>query len=313
MDKIESFKIRLAELQSSNNWDIASSKTIKTIPCGKELFSHNPTIIVADPFLFIHNNKLYLFYEQKKHHTPGVLNMVSTEDLKNWTEPITVLKEDFHLSYPYVFEDNGAIYMIPETCAIGEVRLYKADDSHLTHFSKECILLDHKEHNSQITIDFSDSSVYKHIDGKYYLMTTLNINKKNQLYLYIADDLKGPYRKHPKSPIFTGNKYGRNGGSLLCLNEKLYRIAQDCVVRYGDNVHVFEITEMTETSYSEQIVKEYLFDTTIPFYSAGGHQLNMTTFMGKRIIATDAKEYRLYFINRIIRKFRVCIKRFFQA
>ena len=86
MDKIESFKIRLAELQSSNNWDIASSKTIKTIPCGKELFSHNPTIIVADPFLFIHNNKLYLFYEQKKHHTPGVLNMVSTEDLKNWTE-----------------------------------------------------------------------------------------------------------------------------------------------------------------------------------------------------------------------------------
>ena len=42
--------------------------------------------------------------------------MVSTDDLKHWTKPISILNDEgTHFSFPYVFEDNGSVYMIPET------------------------------------------------------------------------------------------------------------------------------------------------------------------------------------------------------
>ena len=37
-----------------------------------------------------------------------------------------MLKEPFHLSYPYVFKHKGTYYMIPESRAAGAVRLYRA-------------------------------------------------------------------------------------------------------------------------------------------------------------------------------------------
>ena len=37
----------------------------------------------------------------------------------------TVLDEDFHLSYPYIFEYENEIYMCPETHKKKEIRIYK--------------------------------------------------------------------------------------------------------------------------------------------------------------------------------------------
>ncbi|WP_439127045.1 glucosamine inositolphosphorylceramide transferase family protein, partial [Rosenbergiella collisarenosi] len=41
-------------------------------------------------------------------------------------EKRTVLKEDWHLSYPYVFEAEGEIWMLPEGYKSGRLTLYKA-------------------------------------------------------------------------------------------------------------------------------------------------------------------------------------------
>ena len=302
MNSIECFKIRLWSSPLDVFFDLNNkeSKEILTISYDKDS-KRNPIIIVADPFLFIHQNELYLFYEEKHLYTPGVIRMMKTTDLKDWSKPVTVLQETFHLSYPYVFEHEGDVFMIPETCNVGEVRLYKADNEKLTNFSQNCVLLEHSQKDNHITIDYSDSSVFIK-DGKYFLMTTLEIDGNNSLFLYVADRLRGPYKEHPFSPICKSNKYGRNAGSLIQNYGKLFRVAQDCEKRYGDNVHIFEITEMSKSSYKEVIVCNDIFDSSIPFYKHGGHQFNMVEFNGKQIIATDAKGYHYFFKTRVKNK-----------
>ncbi len=302
MKRIECFKIRIGELREGQIWDIKSQNVLLDIFFGKSSLESNPCIIIADPFLFVFNDTLYLFYEEKRLHTDGILKMIKTTDLENWSIPVNVLEEPFHLSYPFVFEEGDQIYMIPETCAVGEVRLYKTESLNPCRFKKECLLLNHNGIKSDVIVDYSDSSVYKHKDGIYYLMTTLNVKGENQLHIYLSDKLEGPYKSHPLSPVCTSREYGRNAGGLIENNGKLYRVAQDCSVRYGDNIHVFEIKELSQTKYKEKIVIRNIIDTSIPFYKEGGHQYSVVQFKGKTILATDAKEYQSFITNRLLNK-----------
>ena len=74
------------------------------------------------------DNELYLFYELQHWDDPGCIAMIKTKDLKVWSKPQMVLKEPFHLSFPFVFEDQGVIYMIPESQEDDSIRLYCAND-----------------------------------------------------------------------------------------------------------------------------------------------------------------------------------------
>lgn len=293
LSKTECFKIRLfTAKQEDDVFDLSNFNELYTIMCTQSEWNLHPLIIVADPFLFVHKNKLFLFYEEKFLHRPGIIKMINTTDLINWSEPITVLEESYHLSFPWVFEDDGYIYMIPESGADHSIRIYKANNDNLSSFTLETILL--REENS----DFADSSIIKK-DGIYYLLTTVRRNNTNNLLLYYSQFLLRGYKKHPSSPIVIDNKYGRNAGSLLNINGKTYRLAQDCVMRYGDNVHVFVVDELSKYSYKEHIVVMDLFDKNNPFYNEGGHQYNMVRFKDKLIIATDAKEYHGFGMARI--------------
>ncbi|CAH2041889.1 unnamed protein product [Thlaspi arvense] len=73
---------------------------------------------------------LYLIYflKQKIHITmQGDIGVARSLDKGvTWQHIGTALDEDWHLSYPYVFDYNGQIYMLPEGSAKGELRLYRA-------------------------------------------------------------------------------------------------------------------------------------------------------------------------------------------
>lgn len=296
------FKIQLLSFDNEGDvLDIKKGKRIFTVPCLPSRITWNPTIIVADPFLFVKNEKLYLFYESKDFFSPGVIMMTCTADLKNWSKPVVVLKESFHLSYPWVFEEEGKIYMIPETGSDKSIRLYEAANDDLTEFKLVKKLLEHPK-DMICRIGYGDTSIYKK-EGKYYLMTMLqHVEPVNILELYVSDALEGPYIPHPCSPIAKDNKIGRDAGCWLELGGKLLRFSQDCVRRYGDNVNVSVINKLTPTEYEEYLVQEKIIPTDVPFYKEGGHQFNVTKFNGKWIVATDAKEYHSLLLHRVIRK-----------
>lgn len=302
MRNVECFKIRLYASDTLDMTKLNMREVLFDLPCGGKFWTGNPVDIVADPFLFVSGDTLFLFYEFKRMNDKGVLAMVCTRDLASWSEPVVVLEEPFHLSYPWVFEEDGHIYMIPETCADHSIRIYEADNNNLTHFTFKQKIMS-RENTEGIVIDYSDTSIFNQ-DGIYYLHTTANYNGINELELYTSLNLFGTYTRHPQSPIVKNMKSGRNGGCLLHLNTKLYRIAQDCMKRYGDNIHLFEVDEMTPFIYREHIVKEDLFDINSLFYKEGGHHLNVVEYKGKYIYSTDAKEYHKFILSKVIWKIR---------
>ena len=308
MRKIECFKIRLLESDLTHLWDICSQKPLKDVLCGKFSLLLNPVIIVADPFLFVYGDRLYLFYEMKRNYSPGVICMISTNDLIKWTESIIVLEENYHLSYPFVFEDSGSVFMIPETSEVGDIRLYKADNKNLSHFSYYKTLVEKKV--TETEIGYADSSIYVN-DGIYYLVSSIEKGKQNILYLFTSKKLEGPYTEHVCSPICMSSKYGRNGGSLIKDDSgNLYRIAQDCEKRYGDNIHVLIVDTLSPCEYSEHLFKSNLIPLNLPFYKEGGHQLNMVMYKNKMIVATDAKEYHTFAICRLFHKTGLLVSSF---
>lgn len=280
--------------------DVEKGETVLEIPCLQHKYSLNPTIINADPFLFVKNNRLYLFYEEKGLLTDGVLKMMWTEDLKTWSEPVIVLKEKYHLSFPYVFEEDGKVYMIPESALDNSIRLYEAANDELTEFRfvKKLVTA---PMDKKITMGYGDSCIYKK-DERYYLFTQLCYDDGiNTLELFVSNKLDGDYKPHPANPIQNNMKTGRNAGSVMELEDKVYRFAQDCTVHYGDNVNISEIKEISSDTYREDMIQDNIYPSR-GFYVCGGHQLNAVQFKGQWIVATDAKEYHNSIIYTVARR-----------
>lgn len=298
---VECFKIQLLSFDKSGElFNINKGIPIHRIESLKPFFRRNLTIIVADPFLFKMNNRLYLFYESKGLLSNGVIKMTYTDNLLDWSDPLVVLQESFHLSYPFVFEENNRIFMIPESGEDKSVKLYEFMNDDLTdiRFVNNLLVLPPKK----LRMGFADSSIYKK-SGLYYLMTTVKYeNDVNCLELYYSEKIDGQYIKHPKSPIAFSNQLGRNAGCLLDVDGKLYRFSQDCTNRYGDNVNVSEVTSLSASDYTEHAIKYNIYPSSIPFYEKGGHHYNMVEFRDKYIVSTDAKEYHPLYIHRGIRK-----------
>lgn len=252
----------------------------------KGLWKPKPLRFQADSFLFVKGDELFLFYEQQHWDDPGCIAMVKTRDLKTWTRPLIVLKEPFHLSFPFVFEEGGHIYMIPESQESDSIRLYQANDD-LTYFSYVRTLLKQKR-EPEISFSYNDSFVY-YKDGIYYLFTSYQKDWMYYQELYMSDDiLQGVFTRHPQSPICMSNEFGRNGGSLVHYKGKLLRVTQDCHRDYGDNISLMEINQIDENHYEEKLFKQNVFPKNSIFVD-GGHQLNIAQFNGKYVYATDYK------------------------
>lgn len=261
------------------------------------LWKSKPILFRADPFLFVKDCELFLFYELQYGFDPGQIVMIKTRDLKEWTKPIVVLKEPFHLSFPFVFEDNGKVYMIPECEKTDTVRLYVANDD-LTYFTYVRTLLKQDRYKG-LYCNYADSHIYKK-DDIYFLFTSYLKDWKQHQMLFHSDNLlKGDFIAHPQSPVVVNNECGRNGGSIIDYDGKKLRVSQDCHKDYGENVSLHEIIRINREKYEETIYCKNIYSDN-PLFPDGGHQLNIVKFQDKYIYATDYKEnkwtwYHLYY------------------
>jgi hypothetical protein len=194
---------------------------------------------VADPFLMRNGEKWYLFFEvldwEKKS---GQIGCAESPDGLKWKYLKIVLKENFHLSYPYVFKVDNEIYMIPESHEAYAVRLYRAVDfPYKWEYVKDLV-----------RGDYSDPGVVKH-GGYWYLFTS---DRNDILHLFFSKDFHGPWTKHPKSPVvFLNSKIARLGGRVVDVGDTLLRFTQDCSNKYGELLNVMLVTKLTPQDYSE--------------------------------------------------------------
>ncbi len=67
----------------------------------------------ADPFLFTHNGRKWLFVEEYDYQTEnGIISCAAVDGNKSIYLPRALVRP-YHLSYPFVFGHQGEIYMVP--------------------------------------------------------------------------------------------------------------------------------------------------------------------------------------------------------
>jgi hypothetical protein len=215
---------------------------------------------VADPFMLNVDDTWYMFFEVVNEGTKkGEIGLATSRDGLRWNYRQIVLDEPFHLSYPYVFQWNNEIFMVPESCQINSIRLYRAEPFPL-RWSLVTSLIDSK--------DYVDPSLV-HFGDKWWLFASSGKppRRAENLHLFFADELTGQWREHPKSPVVSGNAaIARPGGRVFVLGNQVIRFTQDCASTYGLQVRAFAVTDMTENSFTERLVS----DEPILKPSAGG-------------------------------------------
>jgi hypothetical protein len=201
---------------------------------------------LADPFLLKHEGKWFLFMEVvNRSRRCGEIGYATSQDGRRWSYQAVVLREPFHLSYPFVFEHRDTIWMIPETAQDHSVRLYRAIDFP-TQWRLETRLLEGHR--------YADPSVFQQ-DGLWWMFVSRNTCE--DLLLYYAEDLTGPWRPHPRSPIvYAQPEKARCAGRPVRLKEGLVRFAQDCSGEYGRRVRAFRIDRLDKEHYQESELPE---------------------------------------------------------
>jgi hypothetical protein len=203
----------------------------------------------ADPFIINFNKEDLIFFEDFENKKgKGRISVLKYDKiLDSFCNPTPVLETDYHLSFPFTFINNNKLYVIPESKSINQINLFEWDGAKLVF---KCTLID--------DIKAVDTTIlFK--DDKYWLFTCKKINSYGSTfhqYIYYSDKLEGPYISHCLNPITSSSKISRAAGSILNLNNKLFRVSQDCSDDYGKKIHLHEIIELTTFSYKEVLSEE---------------------------------------------------------
>jgi len=200
---------------------------------------------LADPFVVEDNGRHWLFVEEIP--APGAKGHVSVIQLgkdRDFSEAVTVLEKPYHLSYPFVFRDQGEFFMLPETSANQTIELYRA-----TRFPFEWKL--HKVLFSNVR---AVDTTPLFLDGFWYLLTT-SARYGHETFLFWSKTLDGEWHYHPRNPICSDVRRARGAGAIFRSNGMLIRPAQDCSVRYGYAIALNRVLKISPTDYEEELIE----------------------------------------------------------
>jgi hypothetical protein len=201
---------------------------------------------VADPFLWKKDSLWYLFFEVlNKKDMKGDIGYACSKDLKKWTYGKIIIDCKYHLSYPYVFEWNDSMFLIPESAEAGFLSLYYAKD-----FPEKWELIDTLLHGN-----FGDHAIVRY-KNEWWLYAGAEPHRNNILKLYHSENLHGKWIEHPLSPIVKNRAdIARPGGRMLIYNNNLVRFTQNCKKTYGKEVNAYIVRNMDANKYDEVAFK----------------------------------------------------------
>lgn len=236
--------VLLFNIGSSNNFLKTNYGSFRELKPGKDKFW-------ADPFVVRNGDKYFVFVEEFIYRTNkghiAVLELDSNGKLQN---AVRIIEKSYHLSYPFVFENGGDYYMIPETGQNRTIDLYRSTEF---PFKWEFVKTIMDGLNSVDTTLF-------YYNKKWWLFTLIDKiefvqENSPELYLFFSDDLfSDSWASHPLNPVVTDVRSARPAGRIFISEGKIYRPSQDCSVRYGQAFNINQVLHLSETEYEEMQV-----------------------------------------------------------
>jgi len=199
----------------------------------------------ADPFIAHREGQSYIIFEEYLEETSrGHIAAIEVQPDGEVGEAVDVLIRDCHLSYPFLFDYEGDLYMVPESAEAGRVEAFRC-----TQFP------DVWEHHAVLLDGVSafDSTLIEH-DGRWWMFNTIQHDGNStddELHLFHAATPFGEWTPHPMNPVRLDVRAARPAGALFRHEGKLFRPAQDCSGRYGSAIAIHEVLCMTPDLYEE--------------------------------------------------------------
>ncbi len=194
---------------------------------------------VADPFAIFREGVWYLFFELFQSGSDrAVIGASRSLNLRDWEPLGIVLRQPHHLSYPFVFEHDGQVYMMPESRSVRRVDLFRAVEfPHRWEFERTIL-----------RGRLMDCSMVKH-RGRYWIFAGW---RSHGLKLFHALHPLGPWRHHwmPFLRLYSRSA-SRPGGRPIHHDGQLIRFSQDSTDYYGQQLRAWQVTCMNRLWYSE--------------------------------------------------------------
>lgn len=210
----------------------------------------------ADPFLFEHDQTTYIFMEvYDKIKQRGFIGYRIIDENEKVSKIYSCLNIEKHLSYPFIYERGGVIYMMPECCESNKLIVYRAEN-----FPNKWI-------EDQIIIDnmkVCDSNIVEKEEKLY--ISTLKIHgmpyQYDEMSLYYLEN--ETWLPCSNNPVVVGAEKARNGGDYFKYKGELIRPAQNCANSYGENLSFQMIKEISPKTYcEEEISRLYVGDVIV--------------------------------------------------
>jgi hypothetical protein len=204
----------------------------------------------ADPFIVARGDRYYIFIEEKLFaERKGRISVIVMNRGGGWEPPVLVLEASCHLSYPFVFEFEGGLYMTPESRGSRTIGLYKC-----TRFPYEWKL----ERNLMEDCQAVDPTLVQW-QGKWWMFVNQaeseGASLSEELFLYYSESpLSGHWMPHPRNPVVSDARSSRPAGRPFVRDGCLYRPSQNCCPHYGYGFNISEVTKLTETDYEERVL-----------------------------------------------------------
>lgn len=248
---------------------------------------------IADPFILSTTPQLKLLVEDYNDFGVGKISEVIVSDPFGRAEvDVSVkLESEFHFSYPFLFEDGGCTYCLPECHQSGGALLYRYEEGQLVPAVQLLA-------QARVT----DGTVLQH-DGLYWLFCGLeDDNDQLNLYIFFCKSLTENWVPHPLNPVKTDVRSSRSGGAIIKLDGVLFRPAQDCSRSYGYGLSVSRIEKLSPTCFEETVIVTLTPDAVSPDCK-GIHTLSVAG----DLIVVDAKFHLkgiLPILIRVLRRFK---------
>ena len=168
------------------------------------------------------------------------------------------LVEDFHLSYPFVFQYSGELYMCPETSEKRDIRLYRCVDFPLKWEYYKTIMRN---------VSAADTVIFFHADNWWLFsnIDTTNLgDHSSQLHIfYSSNPLSEHWIPHNNNPVIFDSLKARNGGIIHDESGSFRVYQRQGFDAYGEALGVAKIAAINTKQYSE----ESLFEVEPDFFS----------------------------------------------